>query len=40
MANFKEFAPLKAAMGGDQAFLRAVLRHFGAFTLRGVKGAR
>jgi AcrR family transcriptional regulator len=39
MANFKEFAPLKAAMGGDQAFLRAVLRHIGTFALGGVKGA-
>jgi AcrR family transcriptional regulator len=38
MANFKEFAPLKEAMGGDQAFLRAVLRHFGTFALAGVKG--
>ena len=34
MANFKEFQPLKEAMGGDEAFLRAVLRHFGAFTPR------
>ena len=38
MANFKEFAALKAAMGGDQAFLRAVLRHFGTFGLGGVNG--
>ena len=38
MANFKEFAPLKAAMGGDQAFLRAVLRHIGTFA-RGAKEA-
>ena len=39
MANFKEFAPLKEAMGGDQAFLRAVLRHFGTFALGGTRGA-
>jgi len=32
MACFKEFQPLKAAMGGDEAFLRAILRHFGPFT--------
>ena len=31
MANFKEFQPLKEAMGGDEAFLRAILRHFGTF---------
>jgi AcrR family transcriptional regulator len=34
MANFKEFQPLKEAMGGDEAFLRAVLRHFGTFSPR------
>jgi AcrR family transcriptional regulator len=34
MANFKEFQPLKEAMGGDEAFLRAILRHFGTFTPR------
>ncbi len=33
MANFKEFQALKEAMGGDEAFLRAVLRHFGTFSL-------
>jgi AcrR family transcriptional regulator len=31
MAGFKEFQPLKEAMGGDEAFLRGVLRHYGAF---------
>jgi AcrR family transcriptional regulator len=31
MANFKEFAELKAAMGGEEPFLRAVLRHYGVF---------
>jgi len=31
MANFKDFQPLKEAMGGDEAFLRAILRHFGTF---------
>jgi len=39
MANFKEFAPLKAAMGGDQAFLRGVLRHIGTFARGGAKEA-
>jgi hypothetical protein len=34
MANFKDFQPLKDAMGGDEAFLRAVLRHFGTFSPR------
>jgi AcrR family transcriptional regulator len=34
MANFKEFQPLKEAMGGDEAFLRAILRHFGTFSPR------
>jgi AcrR family transcriptional regulator len=34
MANFKDFQPLKEAMGGDEAFLRAVLRHFGTFSPR------
>lgn len=36
MASFKEFQPLKEAMGGDEAFLRAILRHYGTFTLGGV----
>jgi AcrR family transcriptional regulator len=35
MSNFKEFKELKAAMGGDEAFLRAILRHYGTFTLSG-----
>jgi AcrR family transcriptional regulator len=34
MASFKEFQPLKEAMGGDEAFLRAILRHFGTFSHR------
>ncbi len=29
MAGFKEFDGLKAAMGGEQAFIRAVFRHVG-----------
>jgi AcrR family transcriptional regulator len=37
MCNFKEFQGLKAAMGGEEAFLRAVLRHYGTFTLGSVK---
>ena len=34
MANFEEFRALKEEMGGDAAFLRAVLRHFGTFSPR------
>jgi hypothetical protein len=33
MASFKEFQPLKEAMGGDEAFLRGILRHYGTFSL-------
>jgi len=29
MAGFKQFQPLKDAMGGEEAFLRGVLRHMG-----------
>ena len=32
MCNFKEFQTLKEAMGGEQAFLRGVLRHLGTFS--------
>ncbi|HVN00987.1 MAG TPA: TetR/AcrR family transcriptional regulator [Caulobacteraceae bacterium] len=34
MSNFKDFQPLKEAMGGEEAFLRAILRHFGTFSPR------
>ncbi len=34
MAGFKEFASLKNAMGGEEAFIRAVLSHLGTFTHR------
>ena len=37
MCNFKDFQPLKAAMGGDEAFLRGILRHFGTFQAHGPK---
>ncbi|HWF00502.1 MAG TPA: TetR/AcrR family transcriptional regulator [Caulobacteraceae bacterium] len=37
MCNFKEFAALKEKMGGDEAFLRGILRHFGTFQARGPK---
>jgi AcrR family transcriptional regulator len=37
MAGFKEFQPLKEALGGEDAFLRAVLRHYGTFTFRADK---
>jgi AcrR family transcriptional regulator len=32
MASFKDFEPLKAAMGGEEAFLKGVLRHYGTFS--------
>jgi AcrR family transcriptional regulator len=32
MAGFREFQPLKEAMGGEDAFIRAVLTHVGLFT--------
>jgi AcrR family transcriptional regulator len=31
MAGFKEFEPLKAALGGEEAFVRAVLGHIGIY---------
>ena len=34
MAGFKEFEPLKAAMGGEEAFVRALLSHVGIFARR------
>jgi AcrR family transcriptional regulator len=34
MAGFKEFEPLKAALGGEEAFVRAVLDHVGIFSHR------
>lgn len=34
MAGFKEFEPLKAAMGGEEAFVRAILAHVGIFARR------
>lgn len=37
MCNFKEFASLKELMGGDEAFLKGILRHFGTFQARGPK---
>ena len=37
MCNFKEFAALKEKMGGDEAFLRGILRHFGTFQAHGPK---
>jgi AcrR family transcriptional regulator len=35
MSNFKDFQPLKERMGGDEAFLKGILRHFGTFQVRG-----
>ena len=34
MAGFKEFEPLKAAMGGEEAFVRAILSHVGIYARR------
>jgi AcrR family transcriptional regulator len=34
MCNFKDFHEVKQKLGGDEAFLRAILRHFGTFTVR------
>jgi hypothetical protein len=34
MCNFKDFQAIKEAMGGEEAFLRGVLRHFGTFQLK------
>lgn len=31
MSGFKQFAPLKEALGGEEAFLRAVFEHLGMF---------
>jgi AcrR family transcriptional regulator len=31
MAGFKEFEPLKEALGGEEAFVRALLKHVGIF---------
>ncbi|MGH6986737.1 MAG: TetR/AcrR family transcriptional regulator [Caulobacteraceae bacterium] len=31
MAGFKEFEPLKSAIGGEEAFIRAVIQHVGVF---------
>jgi AcrR family transcriptional regulator len=31
MSGFVQFRPLKAGLGGEEAFLRAVLEHFGMF---------
>jgi AcrR family transcriptional regulator len=37
MCNFKDFQALKEAMGGEEAFLRAILRHYGTFVVGGMK---
>src|SRR5438552_2147379 len=34
MAGFKEFEPLKEALGGEEAFVRALLSHSGIFARR------
>ena len=31
MSGFVQFRPLKAELGGEEAFLRGVLEHFGMF---------
>jgi AcrR family transcriptional regulator len=39
MAGFKQFQPLKDAMGGEDAFLRGVLRHLGGIFTQAPEGA-
>jgi AcrR family transcriptional regulator len=34
MAGFKEFEPLKAALGGEEAFVRSLLDHIGVYSRR------
>jgi AcrR family transcriptional regulator len=34
MVGFREFEPLKAAMGGEEAFVRAILGHVGIYARR------
>jgi AcrR family transcriptional regulator len=34
MVSFKEFEPLREALGGEEAFVRAILRHTGIFARR------
>jgi AcrR family transcriptional regulator len=34
MVGFREFEPLKAAMGGEEAFVRAILDHVGIYAQR------
>ena len=34
MAGFREFEPLKTALGGEEPFVRAVLEHMGIFAVR------
>jgi AcrR family transcriptional regulator len=34
MVGFREFEPLKAAMGGEEAFVRAILSHVGIYAHR------
>jgi AcrR family transcriptional regulator len=35
MAGFKEFAPLRDSLGGEEAFVRAILGHLSIFAHRG-----
>ena len=35
MSSFKEFEPLKAAMGGEEAFVRGILDHIGVYVRPG-----
>ena len=34
MVGFREFEPLKAAMGGEEPFVRAILGHVGIYARR------
>jgi AcrR family transcriptional regulator len=37
MCNFKDFQALKERMGGNEAFLKGILRHFGTFQAHSPK---
>lgn len=40
MASFKQFDPLKEAVGGEAAFFESVLSHLGLFSADQVRGAK
>jgi hypothetical protein len=40
MVGFREFEPLKAAMGGEEAFVRAIFGHVGIYSRRPHRNGR